>query len=241
MSKTLLACLGLAIFTASSVTNAATIVTSFDSWIATVDSPYVTDFNEVSEDISFRDQPLDYAGMTYSVNGPGFNAFGNQIDASPFIVDDNPFYAIDGSSYVLVDLLIGNTFTIRFDTQQNLFGATFAGLAGGTRVETIQLLEANGNVIDSFVFADQPRGDETGYQLFLGISSDTKFSSINFISSRQPDSLAINDVFGIDNIWRSQIGAVPEPATWAFMIFGFGAIGGAMRRQRKVNLKASQV
>ncbi len=34
-------------------------------------------------------------------------------------------------------------------------------------------------------------------------------------------------------------GAVPEPATWAFMIFGFGAIGGAMRRQRKTNVKVS--
>lgn len=30
---------------------------------------------------------------------------------------------------------------------------------------------------------------------------------------------------------------VPEPSTWAFMIFGFGAIGGAMRRQRKANVK----
>jgi hypothetical protein len=37
------------------------------------------------------------------------------------------------------------------------------------------------------------------------------------------------------------IGAVPEPATWAFMIFGFGAIGGAMRRQRKANVKVSYV
>lgn len=35
------------------------------------------------------------------------------------------------------------------------------------------------------------------------------------------------------------VGAVPEPATWAFMIFGFGAIGGAMRRQRKMNVKVS--
>ncbi len=33
--------------------------------------------------------------------------------------------------------------------------------------------------------------------------------------------------------------AVPEPATWAFLIFGFGAIGGAMRRQRKANVKVS--
>jgi len=40
----------------------------------------------------------------------------------------------------------------------------------------------------------------------------------------------------IDNV---QFGAVPEPATWAFMIFGFGAIGGAMRRQRKANVKVS--
>ena len=30
-----------------------------------------------------------------------------------------------------------------------------------------------------------------------------------------------------------QLQAVPEPATWAFMIFGFGAIGGALRRQRQ--------
>ncbi len=35
--------------------------------------------------------------------------------------------------------------------------------------------------------------------------------------------------------------AVPEPAVWAFMIFGFGAIGGALRttrrRQHKANVK----
>ncbi|MEM8919079.1 MAG: PEPxxWA-CTERM sorting domain-containing protein [Pseudomonadota bacterium] len=33
--------------------------------------------------------------------------------------------------------------------------------------------------------------------------------------------------------------AVPEPATWAFMILGFGAIGGAMRRQKKQARKAN--
>lgn len=37
----------------------------------------------------------------------------------------------------------------------------------------------------------------------------------------------------------TDMGAVPEPATWAFMIIGFGAIGGAMRRQRKANVKVS--
>ena len=37
----------------------------------------------------------------------------------------------------------------------------------------------------------------------------------------------------VDNIvFNNAIGAVPEPATWAFMIAGFGFIGGAMRRRR---------
>jgi hypothetical protein len=40
---------------------------------------------------------------------------------------------------------------------------------------------------------------------------------------------------GIDNVdfTLSQItGGIPEPATWAFMILGFGAIGGALRSRR---------
>jgi PEP-CTERM motif len=30
------------------------------------------------------------------------------------------------------------------------------------------------------------------------------------------------------------LGAVPEPATWAFMILGFGLVGGALRRRKAV-------
>ena len=41
------------------------------------------------------------------------------------------------------------------------------------------------------------------------------------------------DAFGpaIDNV--SVLGAVPEPATWAMMIVGFGFIGAALRRRAK--------
>ncbi len=43
---------------------------------------------------------------------------------------------------------------------------------------------------------------------------------------------------GTLNISRA-VAAVPEPATWAFMILGFGAIGFAMRRRRKTNVTVS--
>ncbi len=55
----------------------------------------------------------------------------------------------------------------------------------------------------------------------------------------------VNDAYGetgiffsITSISSSTAGAVPEPATWAMMIGGFGMVGGAMRR-RRVNTKVS--
>jgi PEP-CTERM motif len=33
------------------------------------------------------------------------------------------------------------------------------------------------------------------------------------------------------SIYRAYIAAIPEPSTWAMMIFGFGLVGGAMRRR----------
>lgn len=45
------------------------------------------------------------------------------------------------------------------------------------------------------------------------------------------DVLANSDyAFNTNNI---NVSAVPEPATWAFMIFGFGMVGSALRRRRK--------
>jgi hypothetical protein len=39
------------------------------------------------------------------------------------------------------------------------------------------------------------------------------------------------DILGVSE--ATQVGAVPEPSTWAMMLIGFGGIGFAMRRQKK--------
>ncbi len=46
-----------------------------------------------------------------------------------------------------------------------------------------------------------------------------------------------SEYLAFDNLTYSAAGAVPEPATWALMILGFGAVGGAMRRRQSVAAK----
>lgn len=71
------------------------------------------------------------------------------------------------------------------------------------------------------------------YQLASPMSSGS-WNTLDIPFSNNPHDISHLVFFGTQDA-----GAVPEPATWAFMIFGFGAIGGAMRRRRNVNVKVS--
>jgi len=46
-------------------------------------------------------------------------------------------------------------------------------------------------------------------------------------------STTSNGYVALDNINGADTGAVPEPASWALMLGGFGLVGGAMRSRRK--------
>ena len=52
-----------------------------------------------------------------------------------------------------------------------------------------------------------------------------RYQSLNSQSLRIREASGVGDVVG---------GTVPEPTTWAMLIVGFGAVGGALRRQRTV-------
>lgn len=84
--------------------------------------------------------------------------------------------------------------------------------------------------------------DVTSYSFILNDSDltnfDLRFSSGNYVISN--NTAQVNDganyMFcnGCVSFAPSAISAVPEPATWALMILGFGAVGGAMRRRQQV-------
>lgn len=82
----------------------------------------------------------------------------------------------------------------------------------------------NGSSVFSLVGSLSPGG----FQTISGLAGN--IDQLNFILTANGTSV------NLDNIDVSA--AVPEPATWAFMILGFGAIGGALRR-RKTNVKVS--
>lgn len=114
-------------------------------------------------------------------------------------------------------------------------GYSFGGVT--TDIFNIGFSNGGGDVIVAPTLSDE------GFRFsFSDIAGNDPFSTRSlFFTAGQAGSLTFNfgslsaDNVGpiVDNVVL-EIGApVPEPATWAMMIFGFGLVGGAMRRNRK--------
>ena len=74
----------------------------------------------------------------------------------------------------------------------------------------------------------------------LSIGIGDTFGLRWMVSDIDPVRLSSDDGLGIDNFSMSAslapVPAVPEPATWAMMIAGFGMIGGTMRHRKRTTV-----
>ena len=84
----------------------------------------------------------------------------------------------------------------------------------------------------------QDRGSITGLYLREGtglLPIGTRSLAVSIITSRfdgnYNDGYADNISLRLTDL-TPEVSAVPEPATWAMMVMGFGLVGGAMRRSR---------
>lgn len=133
------------------------------------------------------------------------------------------------------------------------FNITFTGTGGYTRTFTdIALPDFNGGQINSVV---GDVADQTVFRVYgvggggSGNSSNgaTNFYSLTQVGFNLGSGLAGRTltgatitgngyetlIFGATAVSPSAVEAVPEPASWAMMIVGFGLTGGALRTRRR--------
>jgi hypothetical protein len=89
---------------------------------------------------------------------------------------------------------------------------------------TVSAYDAAGNLLDTLLFERNGYRVEPGYWGFRYASPS--IARITFS----------NEYIGFRNI--SVVAAVPEPGTWMTALFGFGAVGAALRRRARIAVTA---
>ncbi|MBO9582446.1 MAG: PEPxxWA-CTERM sorting domain-containing protein [Sphingobium sp.] len=133
-----------------------------------------------------------------------------------FFVDDNANETLSQS----VSLVGGTHYTLSF--------ALFATSSGAANPYTFSLKDSVGaSVLGTNLSSNVPVGVWTPYSYSFQAASTGNFTlAFNFVSGQTPSKDVILDAVNIT--------AVPEPASWALMLMGFGGLGFAMRQRRKI-------
>ena len=168
-------------------------------------------FNGFDADTSFATSPVTASYLTVSAS-PGASSIYNKIDVAPHVTGESD---VDGTPSINALTQAGISVFLTFNQALSAFGADFRALQDN---EFRTAIFINGFEVDPTVTS----GNQTR---FLGFASDTPFTSIEFRGIQ-------NDAFGIDNT-AAATGGVPEPATWALMLGGFGLAGAALRSRRR--------
>jgi hypothetical protein len=159
---------------------------------------------------------VNFNGTT---NGPNNNFMlqggSGQADVTGATITNNNTY----------DILTGNIYLTNYQGMQDIeFGLT-SGVAGTVNF-VISALSATG-APETFNFTENVGTGDTFYA-FLA-SNGESITNVYFSAGNPPTAFSLIKQVRID----LAAGAVPEPATWAMMLLGFGGIGVAMRRRRK--------
>lgn len=189
--------------------------------VAPVHAATTVNFDQSTDTTTYTAQGLVLTGFTILPD-----TFGGAVD-----VPSTPNYAsanIGGSSISFIDPATGVA------TTSNGFGLTIAGLnlgGGYFAGATATFLGLGNTVLGTQSWApvgpNEFRSQVTYANNFAGIAS-VLFTRIE--NENGPALFPIDDVtFSLN----PAAAAVPEPATWAFMIVGFGAVGGMMRRRNR--------
>ncbi len=125
-----------------------------------------------------------------------------------------------GSISQTFNTVIGQTYDISFAYSHNLF----SGTQGATADFSV------GDLIGSLSHSSGSNSD-LDWMIFTGSFTATdRSTTLTFTNlTGGPNEGVLLDAVSVQ-------GAVPEPATWALLILGFGVVGGAMRQRSRKTL-----
>jgi hypothetical protein len=167
------------------------------------------------------------SGVTTNFGSVIVQSVNNGNGAPP--ANSNPL----GTSYLSV--LGGGSATINFAPSTTAFQFDWGSIDS---YNTLKIYSSIGNITiipGTSSFPNAANGNQSapgtnGLFTVVGTAGET-FSKIDLLSG--------TNSFEIDNLAVKTSGVVPEPATWAMLIAGFGLVGAAMRRQRLTPVRVS--
>jgi len=129
-----------------------------------------------------------------------------------------------GSLSQTFNTVAGSLYTFSFAYSHNLFGG------GASSASASFLVDSLGGTVTHNTGSNANLDWQSFSQNFTASGATTTLNFTNLTGAGSNQGILLDAV--------SIQSAVPEPGTWAMMMLGFGAIGGAMRhaRRRKLNL-----
>jgi hypothetical protein len=214
----------LVLFAGSTLPSAAAFVefTARADFVAAAGAATTETFDGIAVDTPFSRQSVNVGAFTLTGFGPN-QTVRNVINPAPAPI--NQTYNVNGSSFVFAVTDVDTGFVITFSSAITAFGADFVGFNNFASLNPRSFIVVNGIELSAPVVPGNADGS------FFGFISATPFTEISFI--RNPGLTPGNlDAFGMDNVTFAT-GAVPEPSTWAMMMFGFAGLGFMTYRRRK--------
>jgi choice-of-anchor C domain-containing protein len=157
----------------------------------------------------------------WSIGGGGIDYIGSYWAPAggTHSIDLNALTA--GSIFQTISTVVGQAYEVSFD---------LAGNPDSAPVVKLAIADATGLPGAAYLFdtTGKTKTNMGWTQLTYDFTADSTSTTLTFSNSNQT---GFKTPYGaaLDNI---SISAVPEPATWAVMLIGFGGLGAAMRSRR---------
>jgi PEP-CTERM motif len=178
-------------------------------------------------------------GYTFAASdGSNLAVIARGTACSPVCADDGTSTLIFGTPNIIPDSIAPLVITGPSDFQLEAFDYAEISPAPGANAVTLQvvgvLADGSGTVERTLIVgpADGPGGNpDFTHETFDAAFANSVFSQVDITGRINSDRTG---AFSLDNVTLSTGGGVPEPASWALMIAGFGLAGATLRRRRAI-------